>query len=86
MKNVPESNGRVGMIGSSYEGFTVLMALINPAPGAASAAVPMCPMVDGWKGDDWFHNGAFRQTNFDYIYHQTTAHDEGLRDRARRLR
>lgn len=76
VKNVPESNGKVGMIGSSYEGFTVLMALINPHP-ALKAAVPMCPMVDGWKGDDWFHNGAFRQTNFDYIYSQTTARAEG---------
>ena len=76
VKNVPESNGRVGMIGSSYEGFTVLMALINPHP-ALRAAVPMNPMVDGWKGDDWFHNGAFRQTNFDYIYGQTTARGEG---------
>jgi uncharacterized protein len=34
-------------------------------------------MVDGWKGDDWFHNGAFRQTNFDYIYGQTTERGEG---------
>jgi uncharacterized protein len=76
VKNVPESNGRVGMIGSSYEGFTVLMALINPHP-ALKVAVPMCPMVDGWKGDDWFHNGAFRQTNFDYLYAQTTARGEG---------
>lgn len=76
VKNLPESNGRVGMIGSSYEGFTVLMALINPHP-ALKAAVPMSPMVDGWKGDDWFHNGAFRQTNFDYIIHQTAARGEG---------
>jgi uncharacterized protein len=76
VKNVPESNGKVGMIGSSYEGFTVLMALVNPHP-ALRAAVPMCPMVDGWKGDDWFHNGAFRQPNFDYIYAQTTARGEG---------
>jgi uncharacterized protein len=76
VKNVPECNGRVGMIGSSYEGFTVLMALVNPHP-ALKAAVPMSPMVDGWKGDDWFHNGAFRQTNFDYIYGQTTARAEG---------
>ncbi len=76
VKNVPESNGRVGMIGSSYEGFTVLMALINPHP-ALKAAVPMCPMVDGWKGDDWFHNGAFRQSNFRYIYHQTVQRGEG---------
>jgi uncharacterized protein len=76
VKNVPESNGRVGMIGSSYDGFTVLMALVNPHP-ALKAAVPECPMVDGWKGDDWFHNGAFRQVNFDYIYQQTTERDEG---------
>src|SRR6202049_3468123 len=32
VKNVPESNGRVGMVGSSYEGFTVIMALVNPHP------------------------------------------------------
>jgi uncharacterized protein len=76
VKNVRESNGRVGMIGSSYEGFTVLMALIDPHP-ALRAAVPECPMVDGWKGDDWFHNGAFRQSNFDYIYGQTTRRGEG---------
>ncbi len=76
VKNVPESNGKVGMIGSSYEGFTVLMALVNPHP-ALKAAVPMSPMVDGWKGDDWFHNGAFRQTNFDYIYGQTTVKGKG---------
>jgi uncharacterized protein len=76
VKNVPESNGKVGMIGSSYEGFTVLMALINPHP-ALKAAVPMSPMVDGWKGDDWFHNGAYRQSNFDYFYSQNTARGEG---------
>jgi len=76
VKNVHESNGKVGMIGSSYEGFTVLMALVHPHP-ALKAAVPMSPMVDGWKGDDWFHNGAFRQTNLDYIYGQTTEHGEG---------
>ena len=76
VKNTPESNGRVGMIGSSYDGLTVLMALVNPHP-ALKAAVPMHPMVDGWKGDDWFHNGAFRQTNFDYIYQQTTERGDG---------
>jgi hypothetical protein len=76
VKNVHESNGKVGMIGSSYEGFTVLMALVHPHP-ALKAAVPMSPMVDGWKGDDWFHNGAFRNTNLDYIYGQTTEHGEG---------
>jgi putative CocE/NonD family hydrolase len=76
VKNVPESNGKVGMVGSSYEGFTVVMALVNPHP-ALRVAVPMSPMVDGWMGDDWFHFGAFRQTNFDYFTYQTTARGEG---------
>src|SRR5215471_1425012 len=66
VKNIPESNGRVGMIGSSYEGFTVVMALLDPHP-ALKVAAPESPMVDGWMGDDWFHYGAFRQSNFDYF-------------------
>jgi putative CocE/NonD family hydrolase len=76
VKNVPESNGRVGIIGSSYPGFTALMALIDPHP-ALKAAVPQSPMVDGWMGDDWFHNGAFRQPSFDYIVQQTAKKGEG---------
>src|SRR5258708_6282111 len=76
VKNTPESNGRVGMIGSSYEGFTVVMALLAPHP-ALKVAAPESPMVDGWMGDDWFHYGAFRQTNFDYTFRQTTKKDEG---------
>ncbi len=74
VKNVPESNGRVGIIGISYDGFLPLMALIDPHP-ALKAAVPMNPMVDGWIGDDWFHNGAFRQPNLDYIYQQEATRD-----------
>jgi putative CocE/NonD family hydrolase len=65
VKNIPESNGKVGIIGSSYLGFTSLMAEINPHP-ALKAAAPQSPMVDGWRGDDWFHNGAFRVNAFDY--------------------
>jgi len=69
VKNVPESNGRVGILGVSYDGFTTLMGLINPHP-ALKVAVPMNPMVDGWIGDDWFHNGAFREQGLGYIYDQ----------------
>ena len=69
VKNVPESNGKVGILGISYDGFLPLMALVNPHP-ALKVAVPMNPMVDGWMGDDWFHNGAFRQQNLPYIYEQ----------------
>jgi putative CocE/NonD family hydrolase len=45
------------------------MALFNPHP-ALKVSVPMNPMVDGWMGDDWFHNGAFRQFGLSYIYNQ----------------
>src|SRR5438105_3986826 len=76
VKNVPESNGKVGMLGSSYEGFTVVMALVHPHP-ALKVAAPMSPMVDGWMGDDWFHYGAFRQANLDYFTEQTIKRDEG---------
>ncbi len=69
IKNVPESNGKVGILGISYDGFLPLMALVNPHP-ALKVSVPMNPMVDGWMGDDWFHNGAFRQQNMPYIYEQ----------------
>ena len=70
VKHVPESNGRVGTIGTSYDGFTTLMSLVNPHP-ALKASVPINPMVDVWKGDDWFHNGAFRQEMISYVYGQT---------------
>ncbi|PAL25685.1 CocE/NonD family hydrolase [Sphingopyxis sp. GW247-27LB] len=75
-KNLPESNGRVGMIGSSYEGFTVVMALLNPHP-ALKVAAPESPMIDGWMGDDWFHHGAFRLANIAWIGGQTGYKGEG---------
>ena len=71
VKNVPESNGKVGTIGSSYLGFLTLASEINPHP-ALKAAVPQSPMVDGWMGDDWFHNGAFRVGGFDFAVSQST--------------
>jgi putative CocE/NonD family hydrolase len=82
VKHLPQSNGNVGMIGSSYEGFTVVMALLHPHP-ALKAAVPESPMINGWMGDDWFHYGAFRNINIDYIIGQTAqrgAGDEVTRD------
>lgn len=69
VKNVPESNGKVGILGISYDGFTPLMALVDPHP-ALKVSVPMNPMVDGWMGDDWFHYGAFRQLMANWIYNQ----------------
>jgi uncharacterized protein len=74
VKNVPETNGKVGILGISYDGFLPLMALVNPHP-ALKVSVPMNPMVDGWRGDDWFHNGAFREQNMPYIYEQEATRD-----------
>jgi putative CocE/NonD family hydrolase len=76
VKNTKESNGNVGMIGSSYDGWTVAMALLHPHP-ALKAAAPESPMIDGWMGDDWYHYGALRQVNLDYFTGQTTAKGEG---------
>jgi hypothetical protein len=78
VKNIPESNGKVGILGISYDGFLPLMALINPHP-ALKVAVPMNPMVDGWMGDDWFHNGAFRAQNMPYIYEQDATRDNSAK-------
>ncbi len=74
VKNVAESNGRVGILGISYDGYLALTALVGPHP-ALKVAVPMNPMVDGWMGDDWFHNGAFREQNLPYIYDQEASRD-----------
>jgi putative CocE/NonD family hydrolase len=78
VKNVPETNGRVGILGISYDGFLPLMALVNPHP-ALKVSVPMNPMVDGWMGDDWFHNGAFREQNAAYIYNQEASRDSSIK-------
>lgn len=72
VKNVPSNNGRVGIYGTSYDGWTTLMALLDPHP-ALKAAVPVNPAVDFWRGDDWFHNGAFRPAYaFEYVHAMET--------------
>jgi putative CocE/NonD family hydrolase len=76
VKHVPESNGKVGMLGSSYEGFTVVMALTDPHP-ALKVAAPQSPMIDGWMGDDWLNYGAFRQVNFGYFTGQLAKRGKG---------
>ena len=67
LKNVPGNNGRVGVFGTSYDGFLATMAGIDPHP-AVKAISPQAPMIDVWIGDDFFHNGAFRQSyGYDYV-------------------
>ena len=67
VKHVPDNNGRAGVIGISYPGFLTAEAGIDPNP-AVKAISPQAPMTDVWLGDDFFHNGAFRETyGYDYV-------------------
>jgi len=67
LKNVPNNSGKVGVLGVSYPGFLAMMAGIDAHP-AVKAISPQAPMTNIWKGDDFFHNGAFRETyGFDYV-------------------
>src|ERR687895_360670 len=66
VKNVPNNNGRVGIFGVSYDGWTTAMALLDPHP-AFKAASPQASPSDMWMGDDFHHNGAFRLSyGFEY--------------------
>lgn len=61
VKQLPGNNGRVGMLGMSYRGWLAAIAAVNPHP-ALKAVAPQAPMGDTWLGDDFFHQGAFRQS------------------------
>jgi uncharacterized protein len=66
LKNVPPNNGRVGMLGVSYDGWTTAMATLEPHP-ALKAVSPQASPADMWMGDDFHHNGAFRLSyGFEY--------------------
>jgi uncharacterized protein len=67
LKNVPNNDGKVGVLGISYPGFLAMSAGIEAHP-AVKAISPQAPMTNVWMGDDFFHNGAFRETyGFDYV-------------------
>jgi putative CocE/NonD family hydrolase len=67
LKNIDGHNGRVGMLGLSYDGWLTVMALIEPHP-ALKAASPQGSPADMFIGDDFHHNGAFRLSyGFEYV-------------------
>jgi hypothetical protein len=61
VKNMPGTNGKVGVLGTSYPGLLAALAAVGAHP-ALKAVSPQAPMSDTWMGDDFFHQGAFRQT------------------------
>jgi hypothetical protein len=68
LNNVPRNNGRVGILGISYLGWTTIMAALEPHP-ALKAISPQASPADMWLGDDFHHNGAFRLSyGFEYAY------------------
>ena len=78
LKNVEGNNGRAGFIGTSYPGFLAMAAGIDPHP-AVKAISPQAPMIDAWMGDDFFHNGAFRQSyGYDYVLRMESGKEEIL--------
>jgi putative CocE/NonD family hydrolase len=73
VKNVPGNNGRVGMLGISYDGWTTIMGALEPHP-ALKAISPQASPADMWLGDDFHHNGAFRLSYcFEYAFELESA-------------
>jgi len=80
LKNVPNNDGKVGVLGISYPGFLAMMAGIDAHP-AVKAISPQAPMTNIWLGDDFFHNGAFRETyGFDYVQELEAQKTDGTVD------
>ena len=76
LKNVPRNNGRVGMLGVSYPGWTTVMAMLDPHPGL-KAVSPQASPADMYLGDDFHHNGAFRLSyGFEYAVRMETSKEQ----------
>ncbi len=68
LTNMPKNNGRVGMLGVSYDGWTAAMGMLDPHP-ALKAVSPQASPADMFLGDDFHHNGAFRLSyGFEYAF------------------
>ncbi len=59
IKSLPDNNGKVGVFGVSYLGWTTAMATVNAHPALKAVSVQASP-EDMFVGDDFHHNGAFR--------------------------
>jgi putative CocE/NonD family hydrolase len=72
LRNVPNNNGRAGILGISYGGWLTAMALMEPHPALKAASEQASP-ADMFLGDDFHHNGAFRLSyGFEYVSRMET--------------
>ena len=66
VKNVPNNNGKVGMVGVSYDGLTAAMTLLHPHPALKAISEQASP-ADQWMNDDDHRYGALRESySFEY--------------------
>lgn len=78
LKNVRNNNGKVGMLGISYDGWTTMMGTLDPHPALKAASEQATPS-DMFLGDDFHHNGAFRLSYaFEYAYMEEATKEDAL--------
>ena len=92
VKNVPNNNGRIGLLGISYGGWLTVMGMLDPHPALKAVSEQASP-ADMFLGDDFHHNGAFRlsygfeystmmetdKTNFSFQFDRFDTYDWYLR-------
>lgn len=69
VKNLPDNNGKAGVFGTSYGGWTAAVATASGHPALKAVSSQASP-EDMFIGDDFLHNGAFR---LDYAWSWVSA-------------
>jgi uncharacterized protein len=78
LQNVPNNNGKAGMYGISYDGWTTVMGAIDPHPALKAVSEQATP-ADMFLGDDFHHNGAFRLSYaFEYAFMEEISKTDSL--------
>jgi uncharacterized protein len=78
LKNIPKNNGKAGMYGISYDGWTTVMGALDPHPALVAVSEQATP-ADMFLGDDFHHNGAFRLSyGFEYAFMEEASKTDTL--------
>jgi uncharacterized protein len=78
LKNISNNNGKGGMYGVSYDGWTTMMGAVDPHPALVAISEQATP-ADMFLGDDFHHNGAFRLSyGFEYAFMEEAAKTDSL--------
>ena len=78
LQHIPNNNGKAGMFGISYDGWTTVMGAIDPHPALKAVSDQAAP-ADMFLGDDFHHNGAFRLSySFEYAFMEEISKTDSL--------